>query len=337
MSSKQKVLIVGVGSIGERHLRCFQKTGRADISICELNDDLRTQIADRYSVANSFASWEQALASDFDAAAICTPAHLHIPMAIDVAKLQRHLLIEKPLSITLDRVDELKQLVDSTGIVVMAAYVTRMNPALSAMKLAIDSRRFGKPVHVVGCSGQHFPTYRPAYRDIYYRDRATGGGAIQDALTHLLNTAEWMLGTIDRLAADCKHQVLDGVEVEDTVNVIARHADVLASYSLNQHQAPNESTLTVVCERGTVRYESHEQRWRWQVDPSDHWHDEPSVPLERDDLFVAQAERFLDVVAGAADPSCTLDEAIRTLRTNQAVLRACENRTWVAPQGLTAD
>lgn len=326
-----KILVVGVGSIGERHTRCFQRTGRADVSICEINDRLRTQIADRYDLTNVFGEWDEALASDFDAAVICTPAHLHIPMSIEIARRKRHLLIEKPLSINLERVDELKQIVESSGSAVMIAYVTRVHPALAAMKAAIDSGKFGKPVQVVGCSGQHFPTYRPAYREIYYRDRATGGGAIQDAFTHLINAAEWLVGPIDRLAADCSHQVLEGVDVEDTVTMIARHAGVLASYSMNQHQAPNESSLTVVCERGTARFESHAQRWRWQVDPTDCWHDEPCEPLERDDLFIAQANRFLDVALGLASPSCSLDEAILTLRTNQAILRACESREWTSP------
>ncbi|MDA1051193.1 MAG: Gfo/Idh/MocA family oxidoreductase [Planctomycetota bacterium] len=331
MSAKLRILVVGVGSIGERHTRCFQQTARADVSICEVNDGLRAQIADRYELANAFGNWDDALASEFQAAVICTPADLHIPMAIDVAQLNRHLLIEKPLSTNLDRADELKQLVDSSGVAVMVAYVMRVHPALGAMKAAIDSGRFGKPVHVVGCSGQHFPTYRPAYRDIYYRDRATGGGAIQDALTHMINAAEWLVGPIDRLAADCSHQVLKGVDVEDTVNVIARHAGVLAAYSMNQYQAPNESSLTVVCQRGTVRFESHQQRWRWQTDPAGQWHDEPCEPLERDDLFIAQAHRFLDVAAGLAPPTCSLDEATSTLRANQAILRACASGAWESP------
>lgn len=331
MSSKLKVLVVGVGSIGERHARCFQRTSRADVSICEINDGLRTQIAERYGLANAFGDWDEALASDFDAAVICTPAHLHIPMAIEAGKRKRHLLIEKPLSTNLKRIDELKHLAASSSSAMMVAYVMRVHPALAAMKESLDTGRFGQPVHVVCCSGQHFPTYRPAYREIYYRDRATGGGAIQDALTHVINAAEWLVGPIDRLAADCSHQVLDGVEVEDTVNVIARHGGVLASYSLNQHQAPNESSLTVVCQRGTVRFESHQQRWRWQTAPEDRWHDEPCEPLERDDLFVAQANRFLDVVEGIAAPTCTLEEGVRTLRTNQAILRACESHHWESP------
>ena len=53
-----------------------------------------------------------------------------------------------------------------------------------------------------------------------------------------------------------RHQVLDGVEVEDTVHLLARHGDVLASYCMNQYQAPNETSITVVCERGTAQFQS---------------------------------------------------------------------------------
>jgi len=160
------------------------------------------------------------------------------------------------------------------------------------------SGRFGKPVEIVAVCGQHFPTYRPAYRETYYVDRATGGGAIQDALTHILNVGEWLVGPIERLVADAAHRVLAGVTVEDTVHVLTRHGDVLGSYSLNQHQAPNEVTMTVICERGTVRWETHAQRWRWMMHPDDLWHDEPHEPQPRDAMFVTQANRFLDAVEG---------------------------------------
>ena len=60
--------------------------------------------------------------------------------------------------------------------------------------LRIRSGRFGEPVQIVATCGQHFPHYRPAYRDTYYRDRRTGGGAVQDALTHIINAGEWLVG-----------------------------------------------------------------------------------------------------------------------------------------------
>src|SRR5207249_3484680 len=107
---------------------------------------------------------------------------------------------------------------------------------------------------------------------------------------------------------DAEHQVLEGVTVEDTVHLLARHGPVMASYSLNQHQAPNELTFTVVCERGTVRCEFHEQRWRWLTEPGGNWHDEVIPALERDTLFIAQANAFLDAALGDAPPPCSLAE-----------------------------
>jgi predicted dehydrogenase len=323
-----RVLIVGVGSIGERHLRCFQGTGRATVSPVEINEALRQQVGDRHGIGITYADIETALANRPGAAVIATPAPLHVPLAIRLAEAGVHLLIEKPLSTRLDGIDRLKQIVARQGITAAVAYVHRCNPLLAAMRQAILSGRFGRPVELVAVCGQHFPTYRPAYRDVYYRDRATGGGAIQDALTHIVNAGEWLLGPIGRLVCDASHQALEGVEVEDTVHLLARHGGVLASYSLNQHQAPNEVTITVVCERGTARFESHEHRWRWLTEPGGTWTDEGIPPLERDALFVAQANAFLDALEGRAGPPCTLAEGLQTLRVNLAALASAEHGAW---------
>jgi len=322
------VLIVGAGSIGERHLRCFQATGRAELSLVEIDAAKRRAMIERYSISNIFNALEAALAARPDVAVIATPAPSHVPLAIRLAEAGIHVLIEKPLSTTLEGVGRLQEVIRARRLMAAVAYVYRCHPLLAAMRQAIRTGRFGSPVQVVAVSGQHFPTYRPAYRSIYYTDRATGGGAIQDALTHIVNASEWLLGPVDRLVADAAHQVLEGVTVEDTVHLLARHGSVLASYSLNQYQAPNEFTLTVVCERGTVCCEFHEHRWRWMVDPGGAWHDEPIAPLERDTMFIAQANAFLDAVEGKAAPPCTLEEGIQTLRVNLAALASVERGAW---------
>ncbi len=328
MTSRHRVLIVGVGSIGHRHLRCFKETGRAELSLCEPNGDLARQVGELNGVDRVFSNLDATLVNPPDAAVIATPAPLHIPMAIQLAEAGVHLLIEKPLSTSLDGIETLQQVLRANNLRASVAYVHRANPVLQSMRDAIASGRFGRPVEVVATSGSHFPTYRPAYREIYYRNRATGGGAIQDALTHILNAAEWLVGPIDRLAADAAHQVLDGVDVEDTVHMLARHGSVLASYSLNQYQSPNELTITVVCERGTVRWELPQSRWRWMVQPDEPWHDEPFEPLPRDAIFVRQANAFLDLLEGRADPLCSLDEGAQTLRVNLAALASAEQSTW---------
>ena len=275
-----------------------------------------------------FADFNEVVESPPDAAVICTPAHLHLTMAKKLAERGTHLLVEKPLSTETNGVNSLFELVQEKSVVAAVAYVMRMNPLLADVRNAIFDQRFGAPIQVSTISGQHFPTYRPAYREIYYTDRATGGGAIQDALTHQVNAVEWLVGPMTRVAADAEHRVLEGVEVEDTVNVIARHGDVQASYSMNQHQAPNETTMKIVCQRGTMQIEFHNNRWLWQSEPEQGWQIGSQITLERDDTFVSQANMFLDAIEGKREVACSLDEGLHTLKANLAILRAADNRTW---------
>ncbi|MCA9131585.1 MAG: Gfo/Idh/MocA family oxidoreductase [Planctomycetales bacterium] len=328
MSGLPRVLIVGVGSIGERHLRCFAHTRRVALSICESNRSLLQTIAARYAVADAYESYEDALNSAPDMVVICTPAHLHIAMAQQAVEREAAVLIEKPLSTSNEGIERLRATVEQRQVTVAVAYVYRCHPALQAMRQAILQGRFGEPLSIVAQSGQHFPLYRPAYREIYYNQRETGGGAVQDALTHVINAGEWLVGRAERLVADIAHQCLDGVEVEDTAHVLVRHGRVLGCYSLNQYQAPNESTISVVCSQGTARFEFHRNRWRWMTAPGDEWHDETLPPLERDELFQLQAEAFLDAVAAQTPPLCTLHDAQQTLAVNLAILRSAEQLQW---------
>jgi predicted dehydrogenase len=325
------VLIIGVGSIGERHLRCFGKTKRAEMSLVETNEQTREAVADRYAVKRSYASLDDALndrASRFDVAVVATPAQLHIPMATQLAEAGIHLFIEKPLSTSLDGIDGLMKRIEQRQLKAAVAYTFRSHPVLQSMKQAIDEGRFGRPVQFVATFGQHYPSFRPTYRDIYYARWATGGGAIQDALTHVINAAEFFLGPTDRLMADAANQMLEGVEVEDTVHAITRHGDAMACCALNQYQAPNEGTVTIVCEHGTARFELQNSRWRSMTKPGSKWKTEFSVALERDDIYINQANTFLDYLEGKQEPTCTLAEGLQTLRVNLALLAEMRQPRW---------
>lgn len=316
------ILVIGCGSIGERHLRCFQKTNRCNVSVCDANAKLLGEVSQRYGTP-SYASLSEALpAAKFDGVVICTPAQTHLAIAREAAKHGAALLIEKPLAVSLDDVDETRAAIAGSGRFVAIAYVYHCFPWIAASREFLRSGEFGSPLHASIVAGQHFPTFRPAYREIYYTRHETGGGAIQDALTHLVNAMEWLIGPITRVFCDASHQQLEGVTVEDTVNVSARHGNALASYAMTQFQAANETVLQIQCEKGSVKIESHAQRWGTMKlgDKEWTWHSTP--PLERDDLFIAQANAFLDGMEGNPTPLCTFDEAVQTLRFNNAALRS---------------
>src|SRR5687767_7016223 len=103
---RHRILVIGAGSIGERHVRCFSATGRADVTVVEPNEGLRMTISARYGVS-ALADLDTALGDQHHAAVVATPAPLHVPIASRLAAAGLHLLIEKPLSLTTDGVDEL--------------------------------------------------------------------------------------------------------------------------------------------------------------------------------------------------------------------------------------
>jgi len=135
------------------------------------------------------------------------------------------------------------------------------------------------------------------------------------------------------LLLDAGRLVLDGVEVEDTVHVLARQGGVLATYNLNQHQAPNELTITIVCERGTARFENHASRWRSMEQPGGEWVERSAASLERDTLFTRQADTFLDAIEGKGAALCSLDEGLDALRATTAILRSVDEGGWRSTTG----
>ncbi len=326
--SAHHVVVIGVGSIGERHTRCFQATGRATVSIVESKATLAAEISKRYGVT-AHADLDAALAQKPTVAVIATPAPLHIPQAIKLVAAGVNVLIEKPLSTTIEGVETLRQLAAEKPVTIGVAYVLRSYPAFAAMRQAIQSGRFGTPRQLTMVTGQHFPTYRPAYREIYYANRAAGGGAIQDALTHMVNLGEWLVGPVTRLVTDADHQVLPGVEVEDTVHLVTRQGSVMGTYALNQFQAPNETYITVNCDPGTVRCEMHTNRLLTMTKPGEPWQEQAFGQAERDTAFINQANDFLNAVEGKSPVLCTLEEGIQTLKVNLAALESAEHRRWV--------
>jgi predicted dehydrogenase len=322
MTSPHSILVLGCGSIGERHLRCFQKTGRVTVAGCDTRADLRDRIATTYQVP-VYDDYATALAAQkWSGVIVCVPAHLHIRCSLQAMQHGASVFIEKPLAVSLEGIDDLIAAAHASQRYHAVAYVFHLMPWVAAAREVLLGGELGRPLHASVVSGQHFPTFRPAYREIYYTKHETGGGAIQDALTHLLNAVEWMIGPITRVFCDAAHQMLEGVTVEDTVNVAARHGDILASYAMTQFQTPNETTFLFHCENGSLRIEGHKQSWAVQRRGESQWTEYRTPPLERDDIFIAQAQAFLDGMEGKFSPLATVEEAAQTLRVNLAALRS---------------
>jgi predicted dehydrogenase len=260
---------------------------------------------------------------------------LHVAHALALAPRTPALLIEKPLA---TRLDEARQLAPAlAGKVVQVAYVLRCHPAVAAVRDVLASGRLGRLLQVTVAAGQHFPTFRPAYREIYYANRATGGGAIQDAATHLFDLVQHLAGRFQWVFCDAGHQALEGVSVEDTVHLTARAGggagDVMVSIALNQFMAPNETTLQLNGSEGSAQIRFHEQRYGLFLRGAEAWQWSEPLVHERDDLFRLQARYFLEARTHGQPVPCTLTEALHTLAINVAALESAgERRVTIAAE-----
>ena len=328
---RHSLLVIGCGSIGERHIRCFKATNRTEVAATDFNAALLSAIGEKYGV-KLHTDWENALLDpSFDVVLIATPAHLHVAMAMKALAAGKNVLIEKPLSISLDNVKEAALLRDRKGLKVAVAYVYHTLPYLRGAKDCLEGGTLGVVRQAWVTSGQPFHLLRPAYANTYYKDHKTGGGAIQDALTHFANWIESVLGPSDSVICDGSRQMLEGVNVEDTVHATARHGDVLVSYALNQFQAPNESTIQFNASRGSLKIEFHNARWGiMRFGDSDWtWNDAKMSESANDSPYILQANEFLNYVENQDAQICTPEAAASTLRFNLAALAAIKSEARV--------
>lgn len=105
---------------------------------------------------------------------------------------------------------------------------------------------------------------------------------------------------------------------------------MLVGYTLNQFQMPNEVTIQVHCEQGSVRFEGHEQRWSVFRRGEPGWTHHAVPVANRDDLFAAQAQAFLDGLEGKPTALCTIEEAVQTLKFNLAALESARTGNVVS-------
>lgn len=328
MNAPRRVLVVGAGWIGRQHLQALALTGRVRAGVCEPNGAARQAVDPALTPAGSFELLASALTAAWDAAIVATPAHTHLAVGRQLTVAGIPVLVEKPLALELAGLDEWAA---GAGPPVMVGYVFRCHPVLEKVRREIAAGRIGTPLQVTARRGAHLPARRPEYASTYYARPEQGGGVVHDILSHVYNATEWLVGPIDRVAADGAHLRLPQVTVDDTVHAWARHGAVLASYAVNQHQHVAEFVIEVHGAEGSVRANFTNGSWAAAPKPDADWVTEALPSPKGAEWLARQANIFLDVIEGRANAPCPLADGMATLRAILATLRSLQAEArWTA-------
>ncbi len=319
-----KILVVGGGSIGERHVRCVLATKRAEVSLCELNKDLLKDVAGRYPLAQTFGDFGAVDLSSFDGVVICTPANLHIKMCRQVVAAGVNVFCEKPLTVKDEGVQELMEEIKQAGVVAGVGFTWRYMPWVDELYRQFKEEAIGELKYINIRVGQHFPHFRPAYKDTYFTKHETGGGAILDVMSHQVSLAQMFTGNVASVCGMYSNSGLLGVEVEDTVDAMLVFAEgSTANIHMNLWQMPSEVAIVLVGTKGSLRYCGESESVGLCSEINGPW-SQTRIRAERDDNYIAEASNFLNVIEGKEKVRCSIEEAYHTHKVCQGIRQSCD-------------
>ncbi len=313
-----RVLIVGLGSIGQRHLRLVRELlPKADIRV--LRHQAGSAVPD---IANGvFFIIDDAIAFAPQIAVIASPAKFHIATAQALVEVGVHLLIEKPLSASLDGVTQLLETCQKHGTVLLTGYNLRFLPSLQRFRDLLGEGVVGNVLSVRCEIGQYLPSWRPHgdYRQGVSARRELGGGALLE-LSHELDYLRWIFGEVDWVKATLSRQSGLEVDVEDTVHLTlgfvpaADGSQLIGTADLDFIRHDTTRLCTAIGEKGSLRwngltgevslYEAGAKEWR---EVFIHTH-------ERDESYLAEWKNFMSCITENLKPMITGEDGLKVLQ-----------------------
>ncbi len=324
-----KILIAGLGSIGRRHLRNLLALGERDILLYRTHRS--TLPDDELADFPTFTDLEAALAEGPDAVIVSNPTALHLQVAVPAAEAGCHLLLEKPVSHSLDGLDALERAVAQRGVQVLVGFQFRFHPTLIHIAELIAQGALGRLVGARAHWGEYLPAWHPweDYRRSYSARADLGGGVIL-TLCHPLDYLRWLVGEVQAVTALVTQSgVLELDGVEDCAEIGLLFADdVPGSVHLDYLQRPPEHALTLIGTDGTLHWDYHRGDIRLRTVQGDRTYRHPEQ-FDRNDMFLAEMKHFLAVVRGEEQPRCTLRDGRRALEVALAAHRAAREKRLV--------
>jgi predicted dehydrogenase len=324
----QSALVAGAGSIGRRHLGNLKQLGVSKLSACDPNPERLAYVLEHFQ-AESFPNIDEGLKARPDIVLICTPPVHHATQALQAIRAGADVFVEKPVSHSMDSLEELLAEEQKSKAVVQVGYNLRFHPPLQKLKELVENEAVGKILWGRVESGSYLPEWRPwqDYRKSYTASRKMGGGIILDG-SHELDYVTWLFGAPTELA--CMAGKVSGLEinVEDCATMMLRFAN---GSQVDVHVDFMERFYTRGCvlagEHGKIQWDftsNAVQVHRCGEEPQSIRFD-----CEVNHMYVAELLHFMECVENGTKPKVTLQDAILTLRVALAARTSAEQRRWM--------
>ncbi len=305
--SPLKILVIGCGSIGERHIRNLKSSTSVEIFACDLDKGRREHIKDKYEV-KIFRDYKEAFNEDIDAVLVCTPTSAHITPALAAVQQGCHVFVEKPLSHTLRGVDDLIEETERKSLVLMVGFNFRFHPALQQIRELVDRGQIGKLIAVKAHAGSYFLYRSPYhswmdYRQDYAAKRA-GGGVILDSATHHIDYIASLLGEVKEVFCYAGRMGSLGLEAEDIAEILLKfETGAVANVHVNFVQQPYQNKYEIIGEKGTIAWDVADNTVKLFSDTENKWQGFPlGSNFDRNETYLQELNHFRGCISGSEQP-----------------------------------
>ena len=301
-----RTVLLGAGSIGQRHLRNLQALGHEVVAVVDPDrarlDAIRPLVA---ADCRLVAGEAEAFAADADAVVICSPTSRHVDQALAALRRGWHVFVEKPLAPTLEGTAALVDEAARAGRAVLVGCNLRFLPSLQLVKRLVDEGRIGRPLAARAQCGYYLPFWRPDtdYREGYGAKQATGGGIILDSI-HEFDYLTWLLGLPREVFAYAGKVSTLEIDTEDSADVLMRFDyGTVANVHLDYLQRTYRRSCDVIGEDGVIAWDYIGQSVTvYGKDDRRLEVFQESINTERNQMFLDEMHHFARCVLEGAAP-----------------------------------
>lgn len=211
--------VIGAGNIGKLQAEAIRHIPAARVTVvCNRGEAAGRALAEKHG-AIWIADFQEAVSRDnVDVVTVCTPSGTHMEIAVAAAQAGKHLLVEKPLDITLDRVDQILRAVEQAGVVLACVFPLRFTQGVHKAKAALDAGRLGR----LTLADVFVKWYRPqSYYNGNWRGtwQLDGGGALMNQSIHNIDLVQWLAGPVESVLARTA-TLAHEMQTEDTASAL---------------------------------------------------------------------------------------------------------------------